>query len=157
MDYRNTAYNQFGTVDVEINHPDFGWIPFTASPDDPEPFGRDLFAEIDHATVAPYVAPPAPPASVPEVISDRQFFQALAVQGVITEAEALAAVKTGDIPTGMLPLVAALPEEGQFAAEMLLSGATEFKRSLPLTAAFGSAFGWTNQQIDSFWIAASAL
>jgi hypothetical protein len=26
---RNPQYNQLGTIDVEVNHPEFGWIPFT--------------------------------------------------------------------------------------------------------------------------------
>ena len=56
IEYRNAHYNQFGTVDLEINHPDYGWIPFTASADDPDQFGRDVFAELDPATIAPYVA-----------------------------------------------------------------------------------------------------
>jgi hypothetical protein len=30
---------------MEINHPDYGWIPFTASPNDSEQLGRDLYAE----------------------------------------------------------------------------------------------------------------
>jgi hypothetical protein len=59
IEYRNARYNQSGTVDLEINHPDYGWIPFTASPDDPDQFGRDVFAGLDPANIAPYVAPPA--------------------------------------------------------------------------------------------------
>ena len=37
-------------------------------------------------------------AGVPREISRRQFFQQLALEGVVTEAEAKAAVKTGDLP-----------------------------------------------------------
>lgn len=157
MDIRNATYNRFGTIDCEIEHPQFGWIPFTASPADPEEHGRAIYAEAIKGDVAPYVEPPAPPPQVPETISDRQFFQALAIEGIITQAEALAAVKTGDVPSGMLPLIAELPEANQFAAEMLLSGATEFKRSNSLTVAFGAAYGWTDGRIDAFWIAASQL
>ncbi|MES0023168.1 MULTISPECIES: hypothetical protein [unclassified Mesorhizobium] len=97
------------------------------------------------------------PPPMPAVISDRQFFQGLAVAGVITNAEALAAVKTGAIPSGMVALITGLPEAARFGAEMLLSGATEFKRAHPLTSAFGAGFGWTEQQIDNFWISASTL
>ncbi|MFA6213535.1 MAG: hypothetical protein WC714_29125 [Candidatus Obscuribacterales bacterium] len=39
---RNLKYNSSGTVDMEIEHPTYGWIPFTASPDDTEPLGREL-------------------------------------------------------------------------------------------------------------------
>ncbi|AEH87812.1 MULTISPECIES: hypothetical protein [Mesorhizobium] len=59
MEYRNATYNQAGTIDVEIDHADFGWIPFTASPDDPEPLGRELYEEITKdSSVAAYVPPP---------------------------------------------------------------------------------------------------
>jgi hypothetical protein len=57
MEYRNPRYNRFGTIDVEINHPAFGWIPFTASPDDPEEHGRLMFEQL-----APTAAPYEPPA-----------------------------------------------------------------------------------------------
>lgn len=43
LDYRNPRSNQYGGIDCEINHPDLGWIPFTAMPDDPEEYGRDIF------------------------------------------------------------------------------------------------------------------
>ena len=34
MEMRNLKYNHAGTVDAEINHPTYGWIPCTLSPDD---------------------------------------------------------------------------------------------------------------------------
>lgn len=41
IDIKNPKYNPDGvTIDVEINHPKYGWIPFTASPMDPEEHGR---------------------------------------------------------------------------------------------------------------------
>lgn len=92
---------------------------------------------------------------VPVAISDRQFFQTLAERGLITQAEALAAVKTGDIPAAMTAIVADMPPEGQFQAEMLLSGATEFRRSHALVEAFGAAMGWSANDIDVFWIEAA--
>lgn len=97
----------------------------------------------------------APP--VPEQISDRQFFQGLAVQGIISKADALAAVKVGTMPSALEAFVLALPSDAQFNAEMLLSGATLFNRSHPLTAQFGAAQGWSSDQIDTFWRACSVL
>ncbi len=95
--------------------------------------------------------------AVPQVISDRQFFQQLAVQGVITQAEALSAVQTGTIPSEMQPLINALPATEQFAAQMQICGATQFERTDPLTLAIGQAYGWTAAQLDALWIAAAAL
>ena len=60
MDARNPKYNADGSIDLEIEHPDFGWLPFTATPDDPEEFGRTLYAQVlagDFGTISPYVAP----------------------------------------------------------------------------------------------------
>lgn len=47
MEYRNAKYNAQGSIDCEINHPQLGWIPFTASRNDPEPHGRDLFNTLE--------------------------------------------------------------------------------------------------------------
>lgn len=32
MEFRNPSYNQSGTFDCEINHPDLGWVPYTVEP-----------------------------------------------------------------------------------------------------------------------------
>jgi hypothetical protein len=99
-----------------------------------------------------------PPPSVPEEISDRQFFQQAAVQGIITQAEALAAVQTGTIPSALQTIVDGIVDANErFAAQMILSGATAFRRSHPLTASLGAAFSWTPEQIDAFFIAAAQV
>ena len=58
MEFRNPRYNQDGvTVDCEVNHPVYGWIPFTANPDDPEEHGRIIHAQTLAHGPAPFVAP----------------------------------------------------------------------------------------------------
>lgn len=63
MRYRNPRYAADGRIDCEIEHPQYGWIPFTADPADPQA-GLDvaaLLAEItQHGQIASYV-PPEPP------------------------------------------------------------------------------------------------
>jgi hypothetical protein len=62
MNFRNPVLNQFGTIDCEIEHPKWGWVPFTCDPTDTgaEFNTAALFAEMQpHA--APYVEPPPPP------------------------------------------------------------------------------------------------
>lgn len=34
MNFRNARYLKNGWIDCEIEHPDFGWIPFTCDPND---------------------------------------------------------------------------------------------------------------------------
>jgi hypothetical protein len=98
---------------------------------------------------------PVPP--VPQIISDRQFFQQLCIMGLITEDEALAAVGPGTLPASLSALVAQLPEDQQFSANMLLKGATQFDRSHPMVAALGAAFGLQPNQTDQLWRNASSL
>lgn len=55
---RNPVHNSTGSIDCEVNHPSFGWIPFTASKDDCELHGRELHSELldgIHGDIAPYV------------------------------------------------------------------------------------------------------
>jgi hypothetical protein len=37
MEYRNSQHLENGQIDCEINHPDFGWIPFTCDQNDSTP------------------------------------------------------------------------------------------------------------------------
>ena len=57
---RNPSYLANGNIDCEYNHPVYGWIPFTASPDDVEELGRTIFQHITESgdlVVAPYTPP----------------------------------------------------------------------------------------------------
>jgi hypothetical protein len=100
-----------------------------------------------------------PMTPVPAVISDRQFFQGLALPpyGLITEEQALAAVKTGEIPPPLQNIVEQMPADLQFAANMLLSGATTFERSHALTAVIASRQEWSADQTDEFFRFCAAL
>jgi hypothetical protein len=122
-----------------------------------DPANRDYAAYqawlADGGLPDPYAAP-AP--VVPPSISDRQFYQQLAVQGVISEADALAA-NAAVIPPALLAIIDAMPSAEQFGAKMLLSGATTFERNNLLTIRIGTAHGWSAAQIDAFFIAAAAL
>ena len=53
MEYRSPRFNENGNIDVEINHPEFGWINYTASALDPEPHGREIFNDLKEEA-APY-------------------------------------------------------------------------------------------------------
>ena len=60
MQARNPTQTAGTAIDLEIEHPVYGWIPFTASPDDVEQLGRDLYQQAAagaYGPIAPYVAP----------------------------------------------------------------------------------------------------
>lgn len=60
MQIKNFSFNSSGTIDCEINHPIYGWIPFTASPEDSEEHGRQIYQEAingQYGEISPYIPP----------------------------------------------------------------------------------------------------
>lgn len=140
-------------------------LPFAWSADgvtygeDLEPPDRDRIEAVLAAHQATRVLPP-------EVISDRQFAQALALAGTITEAEALAWAARGELPQAMEDALDEIPEaDGQrFGARMMLAAATSYERHLPLTEQLGAlltnpATGkpYDAAALDALWTRAAAL
>lgn len=59
-EYRNAEYISNGWINVEINHPDMGWVPFTCDPNDAASLvdTQQLFDLIEsNGDVAAYVPP----------------------------------------------------------------------------------------------------
>jgi hypothetical protein len=59
---RNPVYNAVGGIDCEILHETFGWIPFSAGPDDTDPYGIALYEQLvagEQGTIGPYAPSPA--------------------------------------------------------------------------------------------------
>lgn len=156
---------RYAIVDSSNNHI-VNVIDYNDPPTTPPPGFPDGIVAVQHDMVSPnwsydgtnFTAPAVIPGPVfiPS-ISDRQFFQQLAVLGIINQDEALAAVSTGTIPPAMAPLISALPADEQFSAKMILSGATTFERNHPMTQAIGAAYGMSSAQIDQLFLAASQL
>lgn len=58
-------------IDCEIEHPRYGWIPFTANPDDPEEHGRLIHAAIIAGAAGKIAAALEPSPPSPEEIQAR--------------------------------------------------------------------------------------
>jgi hypothetical protein len=96
-EFRNAVFSSDGAIQCEVNHLDYGWLPFTASPNDPEKHGRDIFALIIKAGgVADYVKPENLPYA-PSDLSPRRFNFLLAITGLGDVWDAIeASVKSQD-------------------------------------------------------------
>ena len=114
MDYRNAVFIADGRIDCEIDHPQFGWIPFTASPDDPEEFGRELFAELEskaaayvpHKVTAEDVAAELAQRRTSASMSRLDFAKLALREGWITAAEAKAWVPGNALPQIVTDIIA---------------------------------------------------
>ena len=65
---RNPERNKDGSIVCEVNHPEFGWIPFMAMADDVEEHGRKIFERIPQEfKVIPQSVEPEPMESPPSI------------------------------------------------------------------------------------------
>lgn len=140
MNYRNPAYNAAGTIDCEVDHPDFGWIPITISPDDPPT--AELYATVSTGDVAPYEAP---------TVSIEQQREAM----VVSRFQAKAALSNA----GMLATVQALMDDPSTPEVYRLAwqDALEFRRLSPTLTAMNAVLGLTDEQIDDLFVAAASI
>ncbi|MDE3854384.1 hypothetical protein [Sinorhizobium meliloti] len=146
MEFRNPFYSRAdnSAINMEVNHPFFGWIPFTARETDIEEHCRQLFAEANAGTVAPYTLPTQEEVRANmSTLTSRQFRIGL-VRGGFTLAQVTSAIEA--MPE------AASKEEAKIEWEY----ATTFDRMHPLIASVGAALGLSDEQIASMWAAAAS-
>lgn len=163
MDIRNPRYLPNGAIDCEIHHPDLGWIPFTASADDIEPHGREIYATARALGPAAHVPPPEPS---PEdlLAAERagmrltfsQLLIGLVAEGWISEAEGEAWL-AGELPASVITLIATLPTAERFAAKARALRPSEILRTDRLVSALASAEGKTEAELDAFFRAYAAV
>jgi hypothetical protein len=135
IEFRNPTYNGIGTIDVEINHPQLGWIPFTASPDDVTEYGPAIYAQAIQGDVAPYV-PPEP--VIPDRVTARQFKLQLLQAGLLASVEGW------------------IGSQSQ-AVQIAYNNSGTFVRGEPMMQAGFTALGFTPEQIDAFFTAAAEI
>lgn len=142
MSFRNPKHNHFGGIDMEVDHPQFGWIPFTAHPDDTEARGRDLYE------AALPSAAPADPVPEPEVImpalTPRQLWLAALTAGVTKDSVLQHVDQIED------------PEEREWLRIELLE-ANSFMRTHPAIDMLAVMIGMPTSQLDTLWLWASNL
>lgn len=138
LDFRGATFNRHGTIDVEINHPVHGWIPFTASPDDPEELGRAVFTEAIKGNVGPYIPPLAPEPVIPDRVTARQFKLQLLAAGLLDQVEGWIATQSR-------------------AVQIAYANSGTFVRGEPMMQAGFAALGFTPAQIDTFFTEADKL
>ena len=147
METRNLIYNEFGTVDMEINHPDHGWIPFTADPADSVQLGQDLYAEAiagDHGPIAAYVGPTA-----------EELLAATRSQMVVSRFQARAALHNAGLLAGVQTHMDTV--ETDEIVKLAWTDAAEFRRLAPTVAAIATAMSLTDLEVDNLFTAAALI
>lgn len=133
------------TIDVEFKHHELGWIPFTASPDDCESHGCEIFAAAqagEYGPVAPYVAPPEPEPTIPQAVTRRQGRLALLSVGKLADVEAA--------------IDAIVDPDERRAAEIEYEADT-WERSNAFLQTMWAQLGGTEEELDDLFTMASTL
>lgn len=137
MEFRNPQWNRHGTIDVELNHPELGWIPFTAS--DKDPATAEVYAEALKGPIEPLA---------PEVIEQlRTSWQLprLVFKAMLLEAGLLAQVDV------------LVQQSGDPMTILKWNEAAIFPRNDPLIDAIGPMLGLSPEAIDQMYRQGMAL
>ena len=146
MQIRNPKQTSSLAIDCEIEHPVHGWIPFTASPDDPEKHGRDIYAAIiDAGDIAPYIAPPEP---TPE-----ELLSAERSTMIVSKFQAKAALMQADL----LDATQAAIADADALTKLAWADAQEFRRNSPMIATLAAALDLTDEQVDDLFRSAAEI
>jgi len=90
-------------------------------------------------------------------LTNRQLFAALALTGFITEAEALAAGRTGAVPAAVDAVFGALPDQDAFLARLTWATMREVTRDHALIAAMIAANLATAEQVDAIFTLGASI
>lgn len=158
MQLRNPIYTADGRIDCEIDHPIYGWVPFTASDHDLDVINRAVFAAAADAKPAPYVAPPPlDPAVVLEStratmrLTRRQVFIGMADAGLITAPEAIAVATVGTVPAAINAAIQSLPAAQRTPALITFGLFQTAYRTDPMVSLFQSTAGMDDAAMDAFF------
>jgi len=131
------------TIDMDINHPELGWIPYSAREDDEEALA--LFMD-GKAVLGDYTGPPAPPSLDLQEIRSRTsmrkmdlLFKMHTDLGIISEEDAMAAVTSGVIPPVFNPIMEKYSPQQQLYVKMEFAGENRVARTWQALEVFARA------------------
>lgn len=144
VNYRNPARNRRGGIDIELDHPLYGWIPFTATPSDEQELGRAIYAEIEASGVeiTPYVPPPAE-----ELLAEER-------AGMVISAFQAKAML---LQAGYWEDVAAFMADADPVTRLAWETAREFRRLSPTILEIAEILEITDEQLDDLFRFAATI
>lgn len=138
-------------IDMELDHPDFGWIPITISAED----YPDLWSRVTADHVEPFEetteADQRAEWRKTAFLSRASFCMALRKQNILPADQAIAASK-GDWPTNFTALLAAMPDGmDPDEAQIIWAGITLVERLHPLFEAVRQFHGMPEEDADALF------
>lgn len=148
MNIRNAKYTETGTIECEIEHPEFGWIPFHATQNDPDEKGRLVYEEAVQGTVAAYE---------PVSISEEDRLNNWRLFARVTPRQARLALIQNGLLAGVDAAIDAIEEPDRSIVATEWQYASVIERSSPWINTMASALGLTDEQMDDLFELAATL
>lgn len=150
-DPRHTAD---GGINVTLDHPVHGPIPYTARDGSGEADMQVIWDRLQAMEVAPY----APPSAADTLaawrararVTRRAFCMALFAAGILTKPQAIEAAK-GDWPAAMAGALDGMTEAEAADAEIAWASVTEVQRDDPLIGLMQQFLSLTDAQVDALF------
>lgn len=153
-------------IQAEVTLEGLGTTTMIVQEDDWSDLAREVWARV-LAGEAGEIAEPAPDAPTSlKPLSQRQFFVGMTKEPweVISQAEAMAFLKGGEIPAIMSQAIAGAVAQGllpegmtQFDVEAAVVAATQYELAHPFTLLIAGVLGWTEDELAAFWSFAATL
>jgi|SRR5262245_6682945 len=135
-----------------LNGKEFAWTK------DGEITGRQNLSAAENAKLDALINQHDPTkTATPLEISDRQYFQQLAIENVITQNQAIDAVAGKSIPPSMAQYIQKLLPDQQFDAQMLFGGAILVRRDNSYVDGYRDFMGWTPEYMDQVFQRAAQI
>lgn len=149
------ANSEHTMIDIILDHPTYGEIPFTADPDDVEPHGRELFARAvagEFGEIQEFV--PQEIELIPISITRRQCAIEMLYRGLITNDEAIAMASSSTPPALIENIFNTFAEPEKTIARIDFSANSYLRNNLLLNILMTN-IGASGQDIDRFFIDAA--
>ena len=159
LPWRNAVTLPDGRIDCEIQHPVYGWVPFTADAADPVALGREVHAALAAVPNKPVRAAPsaadilaAKRAGTSLTMSD--FIERCRDTGYLTAAEADGLARKTGLPAWATAALDQAFGAGTLAREkaaLRIWSAATVARASPIVAAMQAAKSLTAAQVDTLF------
>jgi len=141
MEFRNSAYNEHGTIDCEINHPDYGWIPHTIPADE----NPQLQAAAIASVPTPYMPPP-PPDPAETLAAERATMSCTPMQGMLALGE-----------SQWNKVLDYRNTTATWQEKVIIDSALDWRRNSQNIMFFQYLLGYTDTQVDDLFRAAAKV
>lgn len=150
VESRNHKWVSPGVIDMEIHHQTLGWIPYTAVDGDES---SQAFFDYAFGLLGPFpevFAPVVSETSRAEAALPKAdlLFKLARDLKVISDAEAVASAKSGEIPGALAVALSTMADDEQLRAQLSWASAQQIGRLDPLLTRWaGAAYGDASEQV----------